>query len=149
MKWVMLLAVLAGGSAAAQTKTPGIAKPDEVAVIGCLELEKDYRSRMNRGKGGPLASGLGQNDEFVLTDVRPATEAAHAASAARPGGGVYSLTGNQETNLKRDIGRRIEVVGVLENAGKPSTAADARNVGTLPRLVIKTWHTVGDFCPKG
>jgi hypothetical protein len=149
MKWKLMALVLAGAGsvAAAQTK-PSIAKPDEVAVIGCLELERDYRARMGRGGGGLLGIGGGKDDEFVLTDSRPATVAAHTARGRIAGGGVYSLTGNREKELTRDIGRRVEIVGVLENAGKASTGADARDVGTLPRLVIKTWHTVADFCPK-
>jgi hypothetical protein len=154
MTWKLMVLALAGAGSvvAAQSNSPiakpSIARPDEMAVIGCIELEKDYRARMNQGKGGPLGTGGGQDNEFVLTDTRPATEAAHTAKGMVAGGGVYSLTGGQEDNLKRNIGRRVEIVGVLENAGKPSTGADARNVPTLPRLVIKTWHTVADFCPK-
>ena len=49
------------------------AKPaDQVAVIGCVEFEKDYRQRMAAGRGGALGSGVGAADEFVLTNVRPA-----------------------------------------------------------------------------
>ena len=140
-------AVLLGGAVAAAQTKPSIAKPDEVAVIGCVELEKDYRARMSQGRGGLLGTGGGQDDEFVLTDIRPATDATHAAPP-KGGGGVYSLTGPQEKNLKRDIGKRVEIVGVIENAGKPETGADAKNVPTLPRILIKTWHSVGDFCPS-
>ena len=144
------LAIMVVGSTAvfAQTRQPGIAKPNEIAVIGCVELEKDYRARMNQGRGGALGTGSGLDDEFVLTNIRPATTAEHEAAKPIGGGGVYSLTGDQEKNLKRDIGKRVEIVGVIENAGKPETAADAKNVPTLPRIIIKTWHAVGDFCPS-
>jgi hypothetical protein len=137
--------ILGCATAVAQTR-PTIAKPDEIAVIGCIELERDYRARMNQGRGGLLGTGVGQTDEFVLTDIRPATDAAHAGPP-KGGGGVYSLTGPEEKNLKRDIGKRVEIVGVLENAGRPETGANAKDVPTLPRILIKTWHTVGDFCP--
>ena len=78
-------AVVLGCAAVAAQTRPSIAKPDEVAVIGCVELERDYRARMNQGRGGLLGTGGGLDDEFVLTDIRPATDAAHAA--APKGGG--------------------------------------------------------------
>ena len=128
----------------------------EVTLVGCVEFEQDYRKRMVAGRGGVLGSGVGATDEFVLTNVRPA-DAAHAAagtSGARgnkpelgAGGGVYTLTGDQEKNLKRDVGRQVEVVGKIENAGKRSTGADVTDISDLPRIAISTWHTVGDFCP--
>ncbi len=132
----------------------------EVTLIGCVEFEQDYRKRMAAGRGGALGSGVGAADEFVLTNVRPAksevgtggraardTATAATGSPAGPGGGVYTLTGPQEQNLKRDVGRQIEVVGTIENAGKPSTGADLTDISDLPRIAIKTWHPVGDFCP--
>jgi hypothetical protein len=135
----------------------------EVTLIGCVEFEQDYRKRMAAGRGGVLGTGAGANDEFVLTNVRPAKaeQAGRAASTAGAqgrtgatgtsgvgsGGGVYTLTGDQETNLKRDVGRQIEVVGKIENAGERSTGADITDISDLPRIAITTWHPVGDFCP--
>jgi hypothetical protein len=137
----------------------------EVTVVGCVELEQDYRKRMAAGRGGALGTGAGANDEFVLTNVRPASAVVGTASSqpgtvqapgsatgqtaanVGAGGGVYALTGAQEKNLKRDVGRQVEVVGVIENAGKPDTGAELRDISDLPRIEIKTWHTVQDFCP--
>jgi hypothetical protein len=127
----------------------------EVMLVGCVEFEQDYRKRMAAGRGGVLGSGVGATDEFVLTNVRPAPSEvgtsgrAGRGAAAMPGagGGVYTLTGPQEQNLKRDVGRQVEVVGTLENAGKPSTGAELTDISDLPRVAIKTWHPVGDFCP--
>ena len=130
------------------------ATQNEVTLIGCVEFEQDYRKRMAAGRGGVLGSGVGATDEFVLTNVRPAaseigTSGRGASRGAMPGagGGVYTLTGTQEQNLKRDVGRQVEVVGVIENAGKPSTGAELTDISDLPRIAIKTWHPVGDFCP--
>jgi hypothetical protein len=136
---------------------------DEVALIGCVEFESDYRKRMAAGRGGVLGTGVGAGDEFVLTNVRPAAAevgttgaaagrgrgSANAAgrSNAGAGGGVYTLTGPQEKDLKRDVGRQVTVVGTIENAGKSSTGADVTDVSDLPRVAIATWHPVGDFCP--
>ena len=129
----------------------------EVTLVGCVEFEQDYRKRMVAGRGGVLGSGVGASDEFVLTNVRPAqsevgTAGRAGGGAARDtmpgaGGGVYTLTGPQEQNLKRDVGRQVEVVGTIENAGKPSTGAELTDISDLPRVAIKTWHPVGDFCP--
>jgi hypothetical protein len=129
----------------------------QVTLIGCVEFEQDYRKRMAAGRGGVLGSGAGAADEFVLTNVRPPQSAVGttARGAGRgatdspggPGGGVYTLTGPQEQNLKRDVGRQVEIVGVLENAGKASTGAELTDISDLPRIAIKTWHPVGDFCP--
>jgi hypothetical protein len=133
------------------------AAQNEITLIGCVEFEQDYRKRMAAGRGGVLGSGVGATDEFVLTNVRPAeseigTSGRSGRGASRgampgAGGGVYSLTGTQEQNLKRDVGRQVEVVGVIENAGKPSTGAELTDISDLPRIAIKTWHPVGDFCP--
>ena len=129
----------------------------QVTLVGCVEFEQDYRKRMAAGRGGVLGSGVGATDEFVLTNVRPAQAAVGTTGGARgargtaaspgPGGGVYTLTGPQEQNLKRDVGRQVEIVGMLENAGKPSTGAELTDISDLPRIAITTWHPVGDFCP--
>ena len=133
---------------------PATTPQNEITLIGCVEFEQDYRKRMAAGRGGVLGSGVGATDEFVLTNVRPAeseigTSGRGASRGAMPGagGGVYTLTGTQEQNLKRDVGRQVEVVGVIENAGKPSTGAELTDISDLPRIAIKTWHPVGDFCP--
>ncbi len=129
--------------------------PNEVTVIGCVELETDYRKRMTAGRGGVLGSGVGAADEFVITNIRPSASdsprgtagGGSRGAAATSGGGVYSLTGPLEANLKREINRQVQVVGVIENAGKSSTGADAKDISDLPRIVITTWHPVADFCP--
>ena len=128
---------------AAKPQTPPAAAKNEVSLIGCVEFESDFRKRMAGGRGGVLGSGVGATDEFVLTNVRP------VESKGKPGAGgaVYTLTGPQEKNLKRDVGRQIEVIGTIENAGKPDTGADLKDFSYLPRIAIATWHPVNDFCP--
>jgi hypothetical protein len=129
-------------AAGAKSQTPA-ATAKEVTLIGCVEFESDYRKRMAAGRGGALGTGVGATDEFVLTNVRPA----ESKTRPGPGGGVYTLTGAQEKNLKRDVGRQVEIVGTIENAGKPSTGASVTDISDLPRIAIATWHPVGDFCP--
>jgi hypothetical protein len=144
----------AGTQASATRQGQPVAAPKTVTLIGCVEFEQDYRKRMAAGRGGVLGSGVGATDEFVLTNVRPAAaevgttgRSARGATPPGAGGGVYSLTGPQEKNLKRDIGRQVEIVGVIENAGKPSTGAELTDISDLPRIAIATWHPVNDFCP--
>ena len=142
------------GAAAGQGRRIGAPAP-QVTLIGCVEFEQDYRKRMEAGRGGVLGSGAGANDEFVLTNARPADDGPPAAGARGrgaasgmgAGGGVYTMTGPQEKNLKRDVGRQVEVVGAIENLGKPSTGADLTDISDLPRIAISAWHPVGDFCP--
>jgi hypothetical protein len=143
-------ALVVGLGSIAHAQAPGAAgKPaappaaNEVSLIGCVEFESDYRKRMAAGRGGTLGSGVGASDEFVLTNVRPS----ESKSKPGPGGGVYTLTGAQEKNLKRDVGRQVEVVGKIENAGKSSTGASITDISDLPRIAITTWHPVNDFCP--
>ena len=161
---VMLGSVLASADAGqTTTKEKGqpaaAAAPNTMTVIGCVEFEQDYRKRMTAGRGGVLGTGAGASDEFVLTNVRPAAGSVgttgqrsgqgrgNAAASTGSGGGVYTLTGTQEKNLKRDVGRQVEIVGTLENAGKPSTGAELRDISDLPRIAITAWHPVEDFCP--
>jgi hypothetical protein len=157
--------VLAAGVAVAQTPATARRQGEpagargaqpEVTVIGCVEFEQDYRKRMAAGRGGVLGSGVGAADEFVLTNVRPPQDAVgtsgrgvrgSGAASPGPGGAVYTLTGAQEQTLKRDVGRQVEIIGVIENAGKPSTGAELTDVSDLPRIAITSWHRVGDFCP--
>jgi hypothetical protein len=140
---VVGLGSIAHAQAPRAAAKPAAPAANEVSLIGCVEFESDYRKRMAAGRGGTLGSGAGASDEFVLTNVRP------AESKTKPGagGGVYTLTGPQEKNLKRDVGRQVEVIGKIENAGKPSTGASITDISDLPRIAITTWHPVNDFCP--
>ena len=156
----------APSTSAPKADTPGqrVAKATpaagQITLVGCVELESDYRKRMAAGRGGVLGTGAGAGDEFVITNVRPATTGVGTTgarddtqtrqaqeSSSGTGGGVYTVTGPQEKNLKRDVGRQVEVVGVLENAGKKSTGSELTDLSDLPRVRIDTWHPVADYCP--
>src|SRR3954462_7029674 len=135
-----------GSSSPANAK----AKSSEITVIGCVEPEKDYRARLDAKKGGPLASGVGQSNEFVLSSSRSApangsTRTRDEAVATAGLSGDYLLTGKPENELTKAINREVEVVGVVEEFRANKNAREDRD--RLPRLVISTWHPVGDFCP--
>lgn len=148
---------------------------NEVTVVGCVELESDYRRRTDAGRGGLLGTGIGTANEFVLVDARPAppeltpsgpvgttgdadadrhTEQADARGArdtadgavgTSGGSDVFTLTGDQEQDLARAVGRQVHIVGVIENPESEPGAAE--RVRDLPRIDITVWHPVNDFCP--
>jgi hypothetical protein len=116
----------------AQTSKPSAR---EVRIVGCVQWEKDYRRARNEGAGGALGTGIGVGDEFVLTMVKP--EATRKATA-------YSITGDREKELGRRIGQQVEVIGVLEDEGKP----DSERVGDLPRIRMTGWVPIKDTCSQ-
>jgi hypothetical protein len=106
---------------------------DEIRIIGCVQWEKDYRRDHNEGRGGALGTGVGVGNEFVLTRVKP--EGGRKATA-------YSITGDREKELGRRIGQQIEVIGVIEDNGKP----DSERFGDLPRIRMTAWVPIKDSC---
>jgi hypothetical protein len=139
--------------AAQQTRTPQSQNPNpnrsEVTLVGCVEPERDYRNRFGAAKGGPLGTTVGQADEFVLSSAKPAPANGAAltrkeAVATAGESGDYELTGKPEADLKQVIGRQIEVIGVVQPFDVHESAKDSRD--RLPRLMITSWHRVGDSC---
>ena len=109
-------------------------KENEVTLIGCVELEKDYRARKEAGRGGVLGSGVGVGNEFVLSGAKP-PQGRRAGSQPAPAGD-YELTGRLERDFLRHVGRQVEVVGTIE-----------KNDDGLNRIDVSLWHPVGDYCP--
>lgn len=107
----------------------------EVSLIGCIELERDYRARKESGRGGSVGGGVGLGNEFVLSGAKPATRRGQAAGAsAAPGD--YNISGKLEKDMLRYVGRQVEVIGVIENADAPMATVN-----------VTLWHPVGDYCP--
>ena len=107
----------------------------EIRIVGCVQWEKDYRRARNEGAGGALGTGVGVGNEFVLTMVKP--EGTRKATA-------YNITGDREKELGRRIGQQVEVIGVLEDEGKP----DSERVGDLPRIRMTGWVPIKDTCTQ-
>ena len=118
-----LVLVLAAIPAPAQE--PVITSQSEVTLVGCVEREADYRARLQT----PL-SGVTE-DDVVLAGAVSADGSADAAALS----GDYSLTGKFETQLLNDVGRRVEIVGYIEDMSRDTT--------TLRRLFIKVWQPAG------
>jgi hypothetical protein len=109
-------APLAQGAA---TKAP----EQQVTVTGCIQRETDYRKAHDKGRAGVAGTGLGADNEFVLTNVSM-TGASTGAAAA------YELTGSNEKMAAGHVGHRVEISGKLKAedvtaAGKPTGGATA------------------------
>lgn len=107
----------------------------EVALVGCVEMERDYRARKESGRGGALGSGVGVGNEFVLTNAKPAP-AGRRGQAAGTSGADYEVSGKLEKDLLRYVGRQVEVIGTIEKGS-----------GTMSSINVTLWHPVGDYCP--
>lgn len=119
---------------------PKRAQSSQVTLVGCVEMEKDYRARLHASRGGPLGTGLGQGNEFVLSRSIPAPGAKGGKAIA----GDYSLTGKLEPELARQVGKQVEIVGTVKPFSAPHSAEAARD--ELPQLVVEQWHASKDVC---
>jgi hypothetical protein len=92
----------------------------EIRIVGCVQWEKDSKK-------------VGAGNHLVLTMVKPEGERKDAA---------YGITGDREKELGRRIGQQVEVIGVVENEGKP----DSERFGDLPRIKMTAWVPLKDSC---
>ena len=98
------------------SKEPG----KEIRIAGCVQWEKDYKK-------------AGTGNHLMLTMVKPEGERKAAA---------YSITGDREKELARRVGQQVEVIGVIEDEGKPGS----ERFGDLPRIKMTAWVPVKDSC---
>lgn len=110
------------------------ARDGEVTLIGCVELERDYRARKASGRTG--GGGVGVGNEFVLSSAKPAAAGRRGAGASPGAPGDYQLTGRLEKDFLRYVGRQVEVIG---SVGKGSDG--------MSTIDVSLWHPVGDYCP--
>ena len=92
-----------------------------VTLVGCVMRETDYRKANDKGRGGPVATGLGQSNEFVLVNAAKLTPGATPPGATgqcgpTTAGEAYQLTGKREKELEKLVGRRVEINGTLKEA---------------------------------
>jgi hypothetical protein len=148
----LALVVSSTGVAARQTGITDLkAHQKEVIVniVGCVELESDFRKRTGDKRGGTLSSGAGTGNEFVLTYARSVptegikTDKTYETVGTTGLEEVYTVTGNREDALKREVGRQVEVTGYVEVDNSKGTL----KVKDLPRLNASSWTRVQDYCP--
>jgi hypothetical protein len=150
---VALALAVATIGAGAQEKTIEAIKANErnvvVNIVGCVEREADYRKQINQGKGGPLNSGVGQGDEYILRFAKSVpngvvSKKTLASTGTTGSEDIYSVTGKSEDELKLEVGRQVEVTGYVEVAKSDGTL----KVHQLPRLHIDKWNRVAESCPR-
>jgi hypothetical protein len=93
----------------------------KVTLVGCLMRETDYRKANDSGKGGPLGTGVGTGNEFVLVNAAKVTSGATPPAATgecgvSAAGAAYELSGSREKELAKSVGRRVEISGTLKEA---------------------------------
>lgn len=120
-----------------------------VNILGCVEREADYRKQIGEDKGGPLNSGVGQGNEYILRHTRSVPDGAVSKKTVASTGTarfeeIYSVTGKSEDELKAEVGREVDVTGYVELA----KSGGSLKVHDLPRLHIDKWSRVAESCPK-
>jgi hypothetical protein len=110
-----------------------------VTLVGCVMRETDYRKANDSGKGGPVGTGLGRGDEFVLvnamkTTAGSTTPATSAECGTTATGEAYELGGSREKDLASYVGRRVEITGTLKEAKTSAASGDAKPTGGFDPL---------------
>jgi hypothetical protein len=129
----------------AQAAEPQKAPEQQVTIAGCVQREADFRRARDAGKGGVAGTGVGAGNEYVLVNASIKTAAPDAPAEAPAGttgtmpGTAYELTGKNEDQAGRHVGKRVEIVGKLKaaetSAAGPTGGATA---GTPPRGIEVT-----------
>lgn len=96
-----------------------------ITISGCVQREADYRRAHNLGSGGAVGTGVGVGNEFVLIEASassaagtgaPATGTPTGTAGASAMAKAYELTGSNEGDAEKFVGRRVEIVGKLKAA---------------------------------
>jgi hypothetical protein len=100
-----------------------------VTLVGCVMRETDYRKAADAGKGGPVGTGLGRGDEFVLVNATKTAGGGAASSvtidcsSATGSGEAFELSGSGEKNAAQYVGRAVEINGTLKPAKTETSPA--------------------------
>lgn len=134
------MAALAAQQPTAPQTQPGAmsSTAQPITVTGCVQKESDYRLAQDAGRGGIAGTGIGAANEFVLTDVtassptpeaRPIEEPPSPTGTSGTKAPAYELTGPNEGQVARHVGRRVEITGKLKAAetvgGQPTGGVTA------------------------
>ena len=130
----------------------------QVTVTGCVQREADYRKAHDKGLGGLVGTGVGAENEFVLTNAMTSPAADKAATTT--GGAAYELTGANEKLVAGHVGHRVEITGMLkaaevgaggatggDTAGKPPKGVDVVSKDLrLRELEVSTVKMISADC---
>jgi hypothetical protein len=161
-----------------QTPTPTARTGTQVTVTGCVVRESEHtRARggvlgtgvgaaneyvlanavMGQSGAKPNAQIAGSVSGSTSTGTGSATAGTTGTSGsttiAAPqtarGGLTYSLTGNRESDLTQHVGKRVEIVGTIDTAIRPSiTAAPPQGeaAANLQELTIVSFRPAEGTC---
>jgi hypothetical protein len=134
MKAVVLAVGMAMGAAGfgAAAQEP-VLNQTEVTLVGCIQRETAYRTQL-----GEKPVGLSQT-EMVFVNTTS------AAGSTTPAGqyGNFNLTGRLEPQLAAEIGRPVEITGIIEDEATHDTSM-ARKI--LRPLFVKVWQPAAGSC---
>jgi hypothetical protein len=130
---MLAVGVALGVAAAAASAQEPVINQTEVALVGCIENEKAYRTRT-----GGETIGLSQSD-MVLTQ----SKAAPGSTTPVDLGGDFVLTGRLESQLSTEVGRPVEIVGFVEDL---ATHDAAMNPTAVRRLFVRLWQPAAGVC---
>lgn len=105
--------VIVGVSVGAREQAAGVGP--STTIRGCLVPEADYALARGLAREAPVAASSRDVQLVLITGQ---------ASLEMPPGDGYVLTGRLERSLAGDVGRQVELSGVLEESS-PSAAPDA------------------------
>ena len=129
----------AGQKPPAEPQTQAAARSStdqQIMVTGCVQREADYRKAHDAGRSGVAGTGIGADNEFVLTDASSVTGPSAAAAPTATSGGAmaYELTGSNEGMAAKFVGHRVEISGRLKAAeiGAGGTPTGGPTAGRPP-----------------
>ena len=150
------------------TAQRGSSTDQTVTISGCVQSESDYRRAHNLGKA---TAGTGAGNEFVLVDASTSTASSGAATGATSTGTTgtagamskmaYELTGSNEGDVEKFVGKRVEITGKLKAAetgasgatGGPTAGAPPKGVDVasedlkLRELEVTSVREATGSCP--
>jgi len=160
------------GAQQSQAPTSGARADDQatITVTGCVQKETTVLKR------SPVPGEMGMTDEFVLTHamLNPATKATDMPNPETPPasppvgtagspsnlGKVYRVTGDKESELKAQVGQRVEITGTFKKdedakAELGATGTSGRAVSgeltkaNTPEITISSIKPVAGSCSGG
>jgi hypothetical protein len=119
---VAALQTATSAQAGAQAPTPTAKQPEQqVTLVGCIQREADYRRTQDKSRGGVAGTGVGVENEFVLTNASLATQGLSPTAPAADT--AYELTGMNEGKVTEFVGKRVEIAGTVKAAQTGATGA--------------------------
>jgi hypothetical protein len=130
---MLAVGVALGVAVAAAAGQEPVVNQTEVTLVGCIEREKAYRTRV-----GGETIGLTQSD-MVLTSAKAAPGSTTPVDLT----GDFALTGRLEPQLSTEVGRPVEIVGFVEDL---ATHDSSMTPTTARRLFVRIWQPAAGSC---